>query len=43
MIERIKNFLAKYKIFRKIFHLDYPYKKDKLDEFLIEEMMKYKD
>ena len=42
-MEKIKNFLAKFWILRKIFHLDYPYKKYKFDEFLIEEMMKYKD
>lgn len=42
-MEKIKNFLAKYKIFRKIFGLSYPYKVDKFDEYLIEEMMKYKD
>ena len=42
-MEKIKNFLAKFWILRKIFRLNYPYKKDKFDEFLIEEMMKYKD
>ena len=42
-IKKIKNFLAKFWILRKIFNLSYPYKVDKFDEYLIEEMMKYKD
>lgn len=41
-MNKIKNFLAKYNTLRKIFRLSYPYKKDKLDEFLIEEMMRNK-
>lgn len=39
-MNKIKNFLTKYKILRKIFKLSRPYKKDKLDEFPIEEMIR---
>lgn len=36
-MEKIKNFLAKFWILRKIFNLSYPYTVDKFDEYQLKE------